>query len=437
MIMLRRLKVLTREQWWGVVVACLGWMFDTFDQRLFILARAPAMTSLLPSSAGTLATAQAGTVMTALFIAGWATGGVIFGIYGDRLGRVRTMALTIGIYSLFTGLSGLAINVWDFGLYRFLTGLGVGGEFAAGAALIAEIVPASKRPYALALMQATAMLGTLLGTVASMVVEVSARYGDIEGWRILFAIGAVPALLLILLRLRVKESEAWLMARAEASRGNLAMGGFRELFKPPLRTATIIGVPLGFAGQLGVWAIGTWTPELMRLVFAKAEKVTALEASHIMGTGMILKDLASLIGVGLFTWAAERYGRRPAFAASFISSLLAVIICFGGMREVSQIWWMMPLLGITIWSPLAGYSLYFPEIFPTRLRSSGIGLCYNIARYLTAAGVLGMAPLLATLADHGVSEPLRLTAISISSVYLIGLISLRWAPETVRRALPN
>lgn len=395
------------------------------------------MASLLAPAAGPLAVAQAGTMMTALFIAGWATGGVIFGIYGDKLGRVRTMGFTIAVYSLFTGLSGLATTVWDFGLYRFLTGLGVGGEFAAGAALIAEILPAAKRPYALGIMQGTAMVGTLLGTVASLIVETSTRYGGTEGWRILFAIGVLPALLLILLRLRVKESEAWLSAKAEAADQPASIGSLRELFSTPWKTASFVGITLGFAGQLGVWAIGTWTPELMRLVLDKVQQIGAAEKSQIVGTGLILKDVASLVGIALFTWGAERFGRRSAFAASFIASLIAVITCFGWMSETEHIWWMMPLLGLTIWSPLAGYALYFPELFPTRLRSSGIGLCYNSARYLTAAGVLGMAPILSSLAAHGVAEPLRLTAIALSFVYIIGLVALRWAPETTHRALPQ
>ncbi len=395
------------------------------------------MTALVGSSVGKLGIEQASTLMTALFIAGWASGGLIFGVYGDRLGRVKTMALTILVYSVFTGLSGFASNIWDFGLYRFLAGIGVGGEFAAGAALIAEIIPGALRPYALGLMQATAMLGTLLGTLLSMFIEATANIGGVEGWRILFAAGTVPALLLILLRLKVRESEAWLTARAQSTHNKLAMGSIGELFQRPWRVGSLIGILLGFTGQLGIWAIGTWSPELMRGVLSTAGQFAATEKSQIVGTGLILKDLASLLGVAVFTWAAQKYGRRPAFAISFASSLIAVLICFGGMKNVSDIWWMMPLLGATVWSPLAGFSLYFPEIFPTRLRSSGIGLCYNVARYLTAAGVLGMAPLMSSLLDLGVQEPLRYAALSLSSVYLLGLIALRWAPETLGRSLPS
>jgi len=428
---------LSKSQWWVLVVACLGWMFDTFDQRLFILARAPAMAKLLPASSDVIAQTQASTWMTAIFIAGWATGGLIFGFYGDRLGRVRTMAITITVYSLFTGLSATAQGLWDFAFYRFLTGLGIGGEFAAGAALIAEILPAKVRPYALGLMQATAVLGTLLGTICSLFIEVTATYAGVDGWRLLFVIGALPALVLIPLRMKVRESDAWLATREQARRGQLTLGGFRALFKLPWRRASLVGIALGFSGQLGIWAIGTWSPELMRLVMASEGYLSAAERSRVIGGGLILKDLASAFGIILFTWAAERYGRRPAFAVSFVSSIAAVLICFGGMRETAQIWWMMPLLGLTVWSVLGGFSLYFPELFPTSLRASGIGLCYNVARYLTAAGILGMGQLLTLFAGAGFSQSLRPAAILLSTGYLLGLGVLWWAPETKGEPLPS
>jgi MFS family permease len=420
-------------------------MFDTFDQRLFILARAPAMAELLGSQShqlsNTAVQTQAAAWMTSIFIAGWATGGLIFGIYGDRLGRVRTMAITIAIYSLFTGLSATALHLWDFGLYRFLTGVGIGGEFAAGASLIAEILPARLRPYALGFMQAVAMLGTLLGTLCSMGIEVTAHYQvahrEIAGWRLLFMIGALPALVLIPLRLKVEESESWLQSREAARRGQITLGGFRELLRGPWRRASLVGIALGFAGQLGIWAIGTWSPELMRLVLAADSQLGAAERSRLLGMGLILKDVASAMGIMLFAWAAERYGRRPAFAASLVSSLAAGVLCFAGMHQVSQFWWMMPLLGFSVWSVLGGYSLYFPELFPTRLRASGVGLCYNVARYLTAIGILAMGQLLTVFAQAGYAEPLRPAAIVLASGYLVGLVALVWAPETRGQPLPE
>lgn len=427
---------MTRSQWWILIAACLGWMFDTFDQRVFILARSAAMASLLPSGSTLAEQTQAGTWMTAIFIAGWATGGLIFGVYGDKIGRTRTMALTIGIYSLFTGLSAISTSLWDFGAYRFLTGLGIGGEFAAGAALIAESLPLRIRPYALGFVQVVAMLGTLLGTLISMVIEVTAEYRGIAGWRLLMLVGACPALLLVPLRFRVDESELWMAARQAACEGQMTLGGIRFLFAPNWRRISVVGVALGFAGQLGLWAIGTWTPELMRSVLASDSQLNALDRSRILGTGLIFKDLASAFGIMSFTWAAQRFGRKPAFAASFLLSFSAVLVTFGRMETQSDIYWMMPLIGATVWSVLGGYALYYPELYPTNLRASGIGLCYNAARYLTALGVMGMGQLLTFFAEAGYQIPLRPAGISFSLCYMVGLIALFWAPET-KKSLPE
>jgi MFS family permease len=429
--------VMSRTEWWILITACLGWMFDTFDQRIFILARSAAMVSLLPNGASLAEQTQAGTWMTSIFIAGWATGGLIFGVYGDKIGRVRTMALTIGIYSLFTGLSALSVGLWDFGFYRFMTGIGIGGEFAAGAALIAESLPGRIRPYALGFVQVVAMVGTLLGTLSSMAIEVTVKYQGVEGWRILMLVGTLPALLLIPLRFHVKESELWLSAREAARDGQVRLGGIRILFGREWRRVSLVGVTLGFAGQLGLWAIGTWTPELMRSVLGTDVRLTAQDLSHIIGTGLILKDVASALGIMAFTWCAQQFGRRPAFAMSFVLSLGAVLLTFGTMQHQSDIYWMMPLLGATVWSVLGGYSLYYPELYPTNLRSSGIGLCYNTARYLTALGILGMGHLLALFAAAGSEIPLRPAAMTFSICYLVGLIALVWAPETKSAPLPE
>lgn len=432
------------RRWWIFLVACLGWMFDTFDQRLFILARAPAMESLLPAGSSLAAQTQAGTWMTAVFIAGWATGGLIFGVFGDRMGRVRTMALTIAIYSLFTGLSAFSVSLWDFGLYRFLTGLGIGGEFAAGAALIAEVMPARIRSYALGFMQVTAIVGTFLGTMTTFIIEPTQVYPvpflseGAVGWRLIFLLGAVPAFILLPMRLKVEESESWLASKAAAHSANLTLGGIRELLATPWRKVSLVGIALGFAGQLGIWAIGTWTPELMRLVLIREPGLSQVDRSHYLANGLVLKDIASAAGIMLFTWFAQRYGRRPAFAISFISSFAAVLVCFGGMRQPAQIWWMMPLIGITVWSVLGGYSIYFPELFPTRLRASGIGLCYNVARYLTAAGVVGLGSLLSVFTDGAQQgEALRPAAMIMASCFLVGLAALWFAPETRDRPLPD
>jgi MFS family permease len=318
-----------------------------------------------------------------------------------------------------------------------MTGLGIGGEFAAGAALIAESLPARWRTYALGLVQVVAMLGTLLGTLSSMMIEVTGAYYGVEGWRVLMVVGALPAFLLIPLRFRVKESTLWMAAQQAAHLSPGRLGGLRCLLTREWRRVSLVGIFLGFSGQLGLWAIGTWTPELMRAVLLAEGHLSAIDRSRILGTGLILKDVASALGITVFTWGAQRYGRRWAFAGSFLLSFCAVLLTFGRMRTEWDIYWMMPLIGATVWSVLAGYSLYFPELYPTHLRASGIGLCYNTARYLTAGGILGLGQLLSLFAQAGYDIPLRPAAMTFSLCYVMGLIVLVWAPETKGQPLPG
>ena len=191
---------LSRAHWWVLIVAVLGWLFDAMDQRLFILARTPALRDLLPASVADQLPTFTGWA-TGLFIAGWATGGLLFGLLGDRWGRVRTMTLTIPVYSLFTGLSGLARSWPEFAAYRFLCGMGIGGEYAVGVALVAETMPARAGPFALGLVQAFSSVGAIIGSGLSLLVGPQTTLGQTAGWRVLFWFGVIPSLLVVLIRM--------------------------------------------------------------------------------------------------------------------------------------------------------------------------------------------------------------------------------------------
>src|SRR5882724_6208030 len=171
-------------QWFVLVVAVLGWLFDTMDQQLFNIARPKAIMELNGAPNANLA-----GLSTCIFMLGWATGGIIFGILGDRYGRAKTMTLTILLYSLFTGLSAFSYSIWDFAFYRFLTGLGVGGEFAVGVSLVAEVMPERARPFALGLLQALSAIGNITAAGAGIALAYLARDGVIrESWRLMFVV---------------------------------------------------------------------------------------------------------------------------------------------------------------------------------------------------------------------------------------------------------
>src|SRR5947209_12007001 len=195
-------RLLNRYHWFVLIVASLGWLFDTMDQQLFNIARRPAMRSLVAEDQVEFHAGLATTV----FLLGWGTGGIAFGIVADLYGRARAMLFTILLYSLFTGLSALSVGFWDFALYRFLTGLGVGGEFAVGVSLVAEVMPDSARPFALGLLQALSAVGNITAAVTSIVLACLASAGVVaEYWRIMFLVGALPALPAALVFLRLQE----------------------------------------------------------------------------------------------------------------------------------------------------------------------------------------------------------------------------------------
>jgi MFS family permease len=266
-------RLLNRYHWFVLLVAALGWLFDTMDQQLFNLARTPAVRELLGSSASDTMIARHGAYATAVFIIGWATGGLVFGIMGDRIGRAKTMLLTILIYSLCTGLSALSWDVWSFAVFRFLTGLGVGGEFAVGVALVAEVMPDLARPHALGWLQTLSAVGNITAALVNIGLGIAEGEGAFaesswKPWRIMFVIGALPALLAIVIRARLKEPERWQHAVAEGERTKA--GSLAELFGDRRwRKHALIGLGLAIPGVVGLWGIGFFSFDFIRTVFSE------------------------------------------------------------------------------------------------------------------------------------------------------------------------
>ena len=230
-----------RYAWLVLLISALGWLFDTMDQNLFNLVRKSALASLLfPGVAVNALTkmqqaqvTSGGANMTAVFLLGWAAGGFIFGVLGDRMGRTRTMITTILIYAVFTGLSGLTNSAPMFGLFRFLTGLGIGGEWAAGAALVSEVFPSRSRPMALGMLQALSAVGNMMAALINLTLNSVHISGEV--WRWAFAIGALPALLVLWIRRSVKEPQKWQDAKRVAEQsGGQELGGILNLFRDPV-----------------------------------------------------------------------------------------------------------------------------------------------------------------------------------------------------------
>ncbi len=498
-----------RSQWFVFLLAAFGWLFDCFDQQIFTLSRSIAMRELLPHADSLTQTAYGGYA-TSIFILGWATGGLCFGIMGDRWGRAKTMALTILWYALFTGLSGLAQDWGTFAFFRFLTGAGVGGEFAVGTALVAEIMPDRARPHALGTLQALSTVGNILAAVSLGFVVPSQGLG--WGWRGLYYLGAIPALVAVVVFWRLKEPERWVAAREAARVRGVGhqFGSYSELFRHPRwRRNALVGLCLAVSGVLGLWGVAFYSPELIDSAIpsvepasrAKLEGMVAassptqhsealgrlspsehrkylellarvishrdrtpaeesardplspeLQASmrellgkaipedkktRLKSVGGILQQVGAFCGMYCFTLVAARVGRRVSFLWAMVLAWGSLILTFACFHEAYQIYYLWPILGFCTLAPFGLYAIYFPELFPTRLRTTGTSFCYNVGRYLAALGPFVLGPLARSL-DGLTSIPgFRLAAMVLASSYLLGVVALIWAPETVGQPLPE
>jgi len=435
-------RELNRYHWLVLGVACMGWMFDTMTQQLFVLARLPAMRDLLGRGATAASiTAQAGYA-TSIFMIGWALGGVIFGVLGDRIGRVRTMIATILFFTVFTGLSVFAVGVWDFNLYRFLCGLGVGGQFAVGVAMVAETIPDRARPYALGMVQAFSTVGNMMAALSGILLGRLEQSGAIAGaWRYMFLVGALPAPLALVVFKKLKEPEQWLKARAEKRK----LGSFRELLlsNPRWRRNAIAGLLLAFAGVVGLWGIGFFSPDLLRPVLERSFRAQGYSGAELAGKVTIWIGVTSLVqnfggffGVHAFTWLSQYLNRRKAFAISFMAAMGMTAFTFWNLKTIGDIFWMIPLMGFTQLALFGGYAIYLPELFPTRLRSTGTSFCYNVGRLAAAAGPFTLG-LLTSSVFAGHAEPMRYAGVTMCLVFLVGLAALPFAPETKGQPLPE
>ncbi len=424
----------TPYHWLVVIIASCGWLFDCMDQRLFILARESALKELLAGDPNAMASIKThiGYATTSMIL-GWATGGIIFGMMSDRIGRVKTMVATLLIYSGFTGLSGMATTWVDFTIYRFLVGLGIGGMFGAATTLVAESVPGQFRAVALGSLQALSAMGNIIGSLISLWIPPGATgyFGDYAGWRVLFFVGILPALMVVPTIFVLKEPDSWLKAKAEAAAGVLRKGNIGspvELFRVPRwRKNTIVGLFLGVSGMIGLWGIGFFSPELISTALKGAPQETV---DRVRGLGTALQDVGAFFGMVTFTLVASFVSRRLAFLGALSLSMVVTMFVFHSLHTANDAYWMLPMMGFAQLAVFAGYSIYFPELFPTRLRGTGVGFCYNTVRYLAAPAPI-LLGYLATLMTF------RSAAVLMSTIYLVGMVALIWAPETQGKPLPE
>ena len=440
---------LTSYHWFVFLVASLAWLFDCLDQQLFLLARNGAMEALLPPG---MDTKVYGGYATSIFVAGWALGGLVFGSLGDRFGRAKMLTLTVLIYSVCTGLSAFSKGWVDFAVYRFLTGLGVGGVFGLAVALVADTLPDRSRTGALGLLQALSAVGNVTAGGVSMYLghlESSRTIAAGTAWKYMFLVGAIPAFLCVFIQMRLKEPEKWVQARAAGRAVGVRFGSYAALLGDPRwRGSALLGMVLCVSGVIGLWGIGFFSPELVGDVIGQSLIEAGVPEADItgrkqfwIGVNSIVQNIGAFFGMLVFTRMAEGMGRKRAFAIAFVAALVATVGYFQLFNGRGDIW-MSAVMGACQLALFAGFAIYLPELFPTSLRSTGTSFCYNVGRFVAASGPFTLGTLQAALKAGATTPEAKLVAFRnacsyMSVIFLLGLVALAFLPETKGRPLPE
>jgi MFS family permease len=435
---------LTRYQWTVLAAAWLGWGFDVFDGLLFNYVAPNAIPTLLDLPLGSPEAKSASLfwtgLLTSLFLLGWAAGGVIFGPISDRFGRRRTLMLTMLMYAVGTAACAFVTDIWQLIACRIVASLGIGGEWAAGAAMVAEVVDEEHRVEAGALLYTAAPFGLFLATGVNSLVAGNLMMADPEtSWRYVLLSGLLPAGVAFVVRWFVKEPERWV---AKAASGETRHPRIRELFTPELWPRTRSAMLMTFIALLAWWSCNAFIPVVsatLGQVAAAAEGLDRTATSQLVEQWKTIAttsfNLGGLIGTLLTIPVAKRLGRRPMFAIYFSGAALSIAATFGlDLPEVTRLY-LYFFIGLTIFGVFGSFTYYLPELFPTRLRGTGSGFCYNIGRVVAAAGPY----LVGSVAAAGSGDPaVILNALFlVALVPLLGLLLMPWVVETRGQSLPD
>jgi MFS family permease len=431
-------RTLDRTQWNTLLASNLGWVFDGFETYALILTVGVALHQLLDPSQYARIPAYAGAII-ATTLCGWAIGGIAAGVLADYIGRKRTMILAILVYSIMTGLSALSWNWESFAVMRFLVGLAIGSEWVTGTAMTAEVWPDKARGRGIGLFQSGFGIGFFLASLVWLYVGATGP----GAWRTMYLIGVLPALLTLWIRRAIPESSLWERAneRRKAALQRLravgaSVGGDRALTRftlaglfaePVIRKRTIIAFLMATASAVGFWGISTWVPPYVGSLAAKAGLAAPQWASF---TGMAY-NAGSIIGYIGFGFLADAFGRKPVTLSFFAMSLLLTPIFFLWTHELNMLLVVAGFLGMFASGQFTWMSTWLPELFPTQLRATGVGLIFNGPRVLAAIGVFIAGTLIVYFGGYGNA------AMIVATIYILGLIVGPFLPETRGKPLPE
>jgi len=395
-------KTISKNQWYSLLAAQMGWALDAFDVLLYVFALTTIMKewNLTATEAGFLASV---TLFASAF------GGICFGVIADRIGRKNALMATVLIFSIMSGVSGLTQNLWQLALARTLLGLGMGGEWASGALLVSETWPPEHRGKAIGIMQGGWAIGYILAAI------VAGTILPWLGWRVLFFIGIIPALFTLWVRTKVEEPEIWVKANEEKKQGFSLL----QIFRPDLLRYTVCCTIIAIFVMFGYWGLFTWLPGFLSSSADKGGAGLSIVKSSMW---IIPTMIGAFFGYVTFGFIADKYGRRPTFAA-FLLIAAALVFIYGNTRDATLLLILGPFVGFFGSGYFSAFGVFIAELFPTRARGAGLGFTYNVGRMASA-----LAPTTVGFAatKYGVGAALTITAVA----FAIGAASIFLVPET-------
>ncbi|HEY2855262.1 MAG TPA: MFS transporter [Gemmatimonadaceae bacterium] len=395
------------------------------DSVIYALVLAPALTELLPRSgveASPRNVASVGSFLFALFLVGWGCA-FVWGPLADRFGRTRALAATILVYALFTGLAAFATTVWQLGVYRFLAGVGVGGEWAMAGTYIAEAWPEDRRKMGAGYLQTGYYFGFFVA--AALNYTVGARFG----WRAMFLCGFVPVVVSLFTFSKVREPERW-RAHADAARRSRPLA---ELFGPTYRRRTIVNATLLTVAIIGLWAGAVYEPAAITTL-SRQQGMSAPTAARMVSFGTAVLSIGTILGCLCLPMLAERWGRRPTLALYFAGMMVTIPLAFGwafymshGLTLFIFILFFMGFAG----GNFAAFSLWLPEQYDTRVRATAFAFTTSVGRFVGAGVNFALAA--AVLRAGSLGMPVAVTGVAFG----IGLLVIPFSIETKGQGLPE
>ncbi len=415
---------ITRYEWLVLIIASAGWIFDVYEGQIFNLTRNNMLGDILGQAPGSDEVKKYGDWFLGVFLLGGTFGGLMFGSMADKYGRKPIMVITILMYSVFSGLTFFATELWHVTALRFLVAMGIGGEWAVAAALVAEVFPKRARAQASSIFHASSVCGTWIAAIAAIAVGTN--------WKYAYLFGVLPAILIVWVRVALKEPKRWEEARAAAANGTgRKQGSFIELLTVKPWNGRALGAMLMAAVGLGTfWAVTVAGQDLAReqLISEGVDpQVASQKAKFAYG---IVQTIGGGIGLILFGPISTRIGRKKTFILFHIAALIITPITCFAPTNYTMLLAILPIFGFFTLGMHAGYAVYFPELFPSRLRATGTSLGFNGGRIL-AVSVL----LLSGTMKQSMELPLAMTY--LAAFFLLGAIIILFLPETNGQDLPD